>query len=80
MDLQFICRYCDHKWERNVYGTQGLENERCPKCNDLDIQIKDLSKTKIDTYAGAPAFKEKEEETGELPGLRWPSSWNMGND
>lgn len=61
MELLLICRYCDNKWTRNVYGKASLE-EKCVKCGDTNIDVKELSKTKIDSYVGCPPFKEKEKE------------------
>jgi hypothetical protein len=35
---------------------------RCIICNDKNITILDLSKNRIDYYAGSPPFEEKKKE------------------
>jgi protein-arginine kinase activator protein McsA len=77
MEVQIICRYCDHKIVKNIHNQTSTESMVCDKCGDGDLTFKDLSKTKIDSYAGAPAFPEKIQDDLSLP-PGYP--WNMGND
>lgn len=36
--------------------------EVCTKCGDSNIDVKELSKTKINTYLGCPPFPEEEKK------------------
>jgi hypothetical protein len=70
MILALECLYCGHKWEKNAYNAISLESERCPRCKDSNLKVKELSKSKVDYYVGCPPFPKKEEDSG------WP--WGMG--
>ena len=61
MELALTCRYCGHKWEKTVYANVHID-DKCPKCDDRNIDVKELSKSKIDTYAGAPEFVKKDKK------------------
>ena len=65
MKALLTCLYCNHKWERNLYMGDAFE-EKCGKCGDSNIDVKDLAKTKIDGYLGCKPFPDKEvkEESG----------------
>lgn len=56
-----ICTYCDHKRITRFYNKLSIKSERCAKCNDKHLKVKDLSYVKIDTYAGSPDFDEEKE-------------------
>lgn len=58
MELLFICRYCDHKWRKHVYSNT-VTDEKCLRCGDTNIDVKELSKARIDSYIGCPPFPEK---------------------
>lgn len=58
MELLFICRYCNNHWTKHVYSGASPE-EKCLKCGDSNIDVKELSKYKIDSYIGCPPFPVK---------------------
>lgn len=64
LNLLLICTYCGKKWERTVYGISNVENERCSKCGDTKIEVRDNSKSKVDYYSGCPAFPKKPDNGG----------------
>lgn len=78
MDIKLTCTYCDHETVKQVYSIHDLDNETCNKCGDRNLVIKDLAKTKIDTYRGSPPFVEKKDEEIVTIDSGWP--WNMGGD
>jgi hypothetical protein len=63
VDMNFLlsCRYCGYEWNKMGYGHIS-EDESCLKCNDKNIDVRDLSKTKVDYYAGSPSFQDTTEE------------------
>lgn len=65
MKLLLTCRYCNFKWESVIYSND-ISTEKCWKCGDTNIDVKDFDKTKIDGYIGCKPFPNKEsyEETG----------------
>jgi hypothetical protein len=68
MEFLLTCLYCGNEWERVMYsGFSEVGN--CPKCNDKNIDVKDLSKAKIDQYRDCAPFPEKESEVPDL--LKW---------
>jgi DNA-directed RNA polymerase subunit RPC12/RpoP len=79
MDVEIICKYCGHRTEKHIYSAASLEGIKCSVCGDKEMSVKDLSKTKIDTYAGAPPFTKSEEDDPEDMRMKG-MSWNMGND
>lgn len=38
MKILLICRYCNNKWDMNVWTTKALA-VRCSICNDSNIRI-----------------------------------------
>lgn len=65
-----ICRYCNKKWEKNIYAGSTTK-EICSKCGDTNIDIRELSKTKIDSYIGCPAFKEERKPNTQIDEYFW---------
>ena len=78
MDVVINCQYCGYKTVKVIYNQKSLEDEICSKCGDRNLVIKELSKTKIDSYAGSPAFPEKDKSDNCNPDAGWP--WNTGGD
>lgn len=80
MTVEIECQYCGYKTTKVIYNQKSLENETCIKCKDSNLIIKDLSKARIDTYQGTPAFPEKGYKDTEdcNPDAGWP--WNTGGD
>jgi hypothetical protein len=74
MNVIIICQYCGFNEEKTVYNQNTLVNAKCSKCGDKNVELKDLDKTKIDTYSGSPAFKEPEKEEMVNPDgdVGWP--------
>jgi hypothetical protein len=67
MKVLLVCRYCAYSWERNMYMGEAFQ-EKCWKCGDTNIDVKDMAKTKIDGYVGCPEFPEKKKEIKEENG------------
>jgi hypothetical protein len=65
--LLLICQYCGKDWQVSVYSMASIQGERCPTCKDQNIRVRDLSKSDIDYYQGAPAFSEKETKSDNYP-------------
>ena len=61
MRILIICKYCDYKWDRNVYSAQSPINEGCPRCKSKDLNVKPLDEAKVDYYAGCPPFPLSEQ-------------------
>lgn len=59
MNLIIECTYCGHKWEKPVYNKQSIEEEKCVRCGDSNLKVRDASVSKIDAYKGCPAFPPK---------------------
>ncbi len=59
--VHFTCTYCNHKWEAQVYSKVAIDNTRCPKCKDANLEVRDPKSRTIDTYAGAPPFISKDD-------------------
>lgn len=75
MEVLLICKYCNNKWTRNLY-TGAVVDEKCIQCGDMNLDVKELAKTKIDGYVGCPAFPEKKEEEKESPNFPY---WHNGD-
>jgi DNA-directed RNA polymerase subunit RPC12/RpoP len=60
MEVLFVCTYCNFKWTKKVYSASDTDI-KCLKCDDKNLIVKELAKTKIDTYIGCPPFEEKKE-------------------
>jgi hypothetical protein len=69
MDVQLECRYCGYIWEKTVYNRSTVEKEACLKCKDTNLNVRDLAKTKVNTYAGSPPFNKLTDD-------EWP--YNLG--
>lgn len=69
MRVSIECMYCGHKWEKMAYNKQSIEDEKCPKCNDSTLKVKDLEASKIDYYQGSPPFPPKEEKGWTYTGI-----------
>jgi 5-methylcytosine-specific restriction endonuclease McrA len=72
MKLEFECTYCGHKWNKTAYDKQSVEDEKCPKCKDLTLKVRDVQVSKIDYYQGSPPFPAKDTKFDS----GWP--WGMG--
>ncbi len=57
--FELSCQYCANRWFLDYMPN---EQPKCDRCNDTNIRVKDLAKSKIDYYQGAPAFEEKTKE------------------
>jgi hypothetical protein len=80
MKVELHCQYCGYKSEREVFDPKYLKGDRCRKCNDLNLVVRELSAVKIDTYKmdqekkvetfdsyiGCPAFPPKVEKKQEV--------------
>lgn len=54
MAIQITCTYCGVSW---VEKKTDLNTIKCLKCKDShNLTAKELHKSKIDYYAGSPAF------------------------
>ena len=60
MQIELTCQYCNFKDIKDVYNPESLKNECCRKCGDRNVELRDLSATKIDAYKGCPPFPPKE--------------------
>jgi hypothetical protein len=79
MEVEILCQYCGHKNVTVIYNQKSLEGETCNKCNDKNLIVREVSKSKIDYYEGSPAFPEKEKDSNDCnPDAGWP--WGMGGD
>lgn len=67
MLIELTCKYCNKKWERNVYVRSSISTERCTRCGDRNLTARDLKETKIDYYEGAPPFQKDEPENPPNP-------------
>lgn len=61
MVVTLTCKYCDNKWDRNIYSKEAVASLECPKCKDDNIKVTEI--IKIDTYKGAPPFPEDTDES-----------------
>lgn len=59
--MQLTCQYCNWKWRLHIYSDSKIEN-KCNKCGDTNITVKELNKTRVDAYQGCPPFEEKKQE------------------
>jgi hypothetical protein len=59
VNLIIECTYCGHKWEKAVYNKQSIEDEKCVRCGDSNLKVRDASVSKVDAYKGCPAFPQK---------------------
>jgi hypothetical protein len=80
LEVLIICQYCGHKTTKVIYNQKSLTDETCDKCDDKNLVVKELSKSKIDFYEGCPPFPEKGVKDSEScnPDAGWP--WSMGGD
>jgi len=78
MEVEINCQYCGHKTVKVIYNQKSLENETCNRCNDKNLTVKELSKTKVDGYQDSPPFPEKNDSGNCNPDAGWP--WNTGGD
>lgn len=63
MEIKFTCKYCNYKWVKKMYNYENSTSIKCPMCSDKSIIAKEVDNgSKVDYYAGAPAFPEKIEE------------------
>jgi hypothetical protein len=62
MNFALECTYCGHKWTKALYSKHTVVAEKCPKCRDSKIKVKDLSVAKVDYYEGSPSFPPKTQE------------------
>lgn len=56
MIVDIECTYCGKKWSRLIYARESLDSEKCSKCNDKNLKVRDQAKSKIDYYGGSPPF------------------------
>lgn len=73
MDIELECTYCGHKWEKTIYNKSSIESERCPKCKDASLKVRDLAKTKVDYYKGSPPFPPGKDDDWNRGGGSWLS-------
>lgn len=59
MEILITCTYCGHRLIKNFYDPKSVENLACEKCGDKNLEARDYSQIKIDSYAGAPPFPQK---------------------
>jgi hypothetical protein len=87
MKIEICCNYCGYKTVRNEYDESFIRNLSCYKCNDKDLVIKEVSKSKIDYYMGSPPFEEntksdpedqRMKETSDLSDMGY--LWGMGDN
>ena len=52
---EFICQYCNAKWQVN-YAPK--EKVYCSVCKDTNIRIRDLHAEAVDYYVDCPPFEE----------------------
>lgn len=64
MELLLTCRYCNNTWRLNPETLKANGYPECSKCGDENIDIKELDKSRIDSYIGCPKFPEPKEESG----------------
>lgn len=57
--LHLECTYCGYTYEKEFFYGGTAEFERCAKCKDRHLIIRDKKEVKIDTYAGATPFPEE---------------------
>jgi len=72
MDIEITCKYCNYKKVKVVYNQNSLIDDKCDKCGDTNLEIRDLSKTKIDGYKGCKPFPEKKDSKKD-------SDYNVGD-
>lgn len=63
------CRYCGHQWRKEMHSSDDID-EKCFKCGDKNLDAKELSKARIDSYKGCPPFVYKE-ESGNIDIEHW---------
>lgn len=77
------CKYCDYTWDLDYLPRTAL----CAKCKDPNITVQDMSKDRIDYYAGTTPYKNKtkaveeplkeiKKEEEEILYPYMPSSWD----
>lgn len=82
MIVQLECCYCGYKWEKIVYNKQSVEDEKCPKCSDTSLIVRDAT-AKIDPYKGCPSFPDKirgKDWVFGIDGLEEIDDYNVGGD
>lgn len=60
--IQFICTYCDHRFEKHLYTEAQKESARCPVCNDPDLKVdkhKMAGPSDVYGYRFSPEFPVK---------------------
>ena len=60
MNFVIICLYCDHKETRQYFSKSMVKGDKCSRCGDKNLKVKEESSTKIDTYIGCPEFPDTE--------------------
>lgn len=68
-----VCKYCD--WRRTITAltSHWANQEKCQRCNSKDTYVKDVKRSKIDTYVGCPPFPS------DLFDVSTPSDWDNGD-
>lgn len=59
MLVSIDCNYCGFGWEE---FWDDSHDYRCHKCNDSNLNIESIEKSKVDYYKGAPAFVISQEK------------------
>ncbi len=60
MVVELTCTYCGYVTTKDIYSKLGIEKERCMKCNDRHLKIRDRYATDINYYEGCPPFPDEE--------------------
>jgi hypothetical protein len=79
MKVHIMCRYCGFKLVKEIYGQSSLENEKCIKCGDRDLDVKEFSKSTVDYYQGCPPFPDKNSVRKEPETISTPNDWGFAD-
>lgn len=70
--IHLTCKYCNNKWIKQIYSNALVNTDCCPKCNDSNIVIKELSDAKIDYYKGCTPFADEKYDQEQIL-----NDWNI---
>lgn len=60
MIASLTCKYCNYSWQDTFYNEMSVKNQRCEKCGDKDLKVRDYKDEIVDYYVGCTPFPEKE--------------------